>query len=103
MPVMKSSHTCQQEISKSGILKGSSCTEQHVFRPFSRESSGAMTESKQTLKYTTERNGVSTASKNYFSIFILKQNAFLLRKSFHEINFILFKIRICEQEDRHEF
>ena len=103
MPVMKSSHTCQQEISKSGILKGSSCTEQHVFRPFSRESSGAMTESKQTLKYTTERNGVSTASKNYFSIFILKQNAFLLRKRFHEIIFILFKIRICEQEDRHEF
>ncbi|XP_056021701.1 uncharacterized protein LOC130054813 [Ostrea edulis] len=61
LPVMKSSHSCQQEISKSGILKGSSCTEQHLFRPFSRESSGAITESRQTLKYTTEKSGVSSA------------------------------------------
>ena len=103
MPVMKSSHTCQQEISKSGILKGSSCTEQHVFRPFSRDSNGAMTESKQTLKYTTERNGVSTASKNYFSIFILTTKRISVENKFSRNNFILFKIRICEQEDRHEF
>ena len=103
MPVMKSSHTCQQEISKSGILKGSSCTEQHVFRPFSRDSNGAMTESKQTLKSTTERNGVSTASKNYFSIFILTTKCISIEKRFHERIFIFFKIRICEQEDRHEF
>ncbi|XP_061171948.1 uncharacterized protein LOC133181472, partial [Saccostrea echinata] len=61
MPVMKSSHSCQQEISKSGVLKGSSCTEQHVFRPFSRNDKGAMTESKQTLKYVSEKSGVSAA------------------------------------------
>ncbi|XP_062611984.1 uncharacterized protein LOC134273790, partial [Saccostrea cucullata] len=61
MPVMKSSHSCQQEISKSGVLKGSSCTEQHVFRPFSRNDKGAVTESKQTLKYVSEKSGVSAA------------------------------------------
>ncbi|XP_062611985.1 uncharacterized protein LOC134273791, partial [Saccostrea cucullata] len=61
MPVMKSSHSCQQEISKSGVLKGSSCTERHVFRPFSRNDKGAVTESKQTLKYVSEKSGVSAA------------------------------------------
>ncbi|XP_056009974.1 uncharacterized protein LOC125679922 [Ostrea edulis] len=61
LPVLKSSHSCQQEISKSGILKGSTCTEQHLFRPFSRESSGAITESRQILKYTSEKRGALSA------------------------------------------
>ncbi|VDI44444.1 Hypothetical predicted protein [Mytilus galloprovincialis] len=60
MPLVKSTHECQQGISKTGILQSSSCEEQHVLRPFSRESSGAVTETKQTLKYITESQSRST-------------------------------------------
>ncbi|XP_063426893.1 apolipophorins-like [Mytilus trossulus] len=60
MPLVKSTHECQQGISKTGILQSSSCEEQHVLRPFSRESRGAVTETKQTLKYITESQSRST-------------------------------------------
>ncbi|KAK3093078.1 hypothetical protein FSP39_010780 [Pinctada imbricata] len=60
LPIMKSLHECQQEVSKSGILKSSTCSESHIFRPFSREESGAVTKSKQTLKYVRESSGVSS-------------------------------------------
>ncbi|CAG2186502.1 unnamed protein product [Mytilus edulis] len=60
LPLIKGSHECSQDISKAGILQSSVCEEEHVLRPFSRESSGAITKTKQTLKYVTER--VSSSS-----------------------------------------
>ncbi|VDI44373.1 Hypothetical predicted protein [Mytilus galloprovincialis] len=49
MPLVKSTHECQQGISKTGILQSSSCEEQHVLRPFSRESMS--TEKRTTLAF----------------------------------------------------
>ncbi|XP_063427202.1 apolipophorins-like [Mytilus trossulus] len=60
LPLIKGTHECSQDISKAGILQSSVCEEEHVLRPFSRESSGAITKTKQTLKYVTER--VSSSS-----------------------------------------
>nr|KAG5709527.1 hypothetical protein BaRGS_001577 [Batillaria attramentaria] len=58
VPLMKSNHECEQEVSKEGILKSSTCTERHLFRPFSAENSGALTSVTQSLKYTSERHGI---------------------------------------------
>ncbi|KAJ8307373.1 hypothetical protein KUTeg_015457 [Tegillarca granosa] len=60
LPIVKSTHECQQVINKEGRLQGASCTESHIFRPFSRESSGAVTKNTQNLKFLRERNGVSS-------------------------------------------
>ncbi|XP_060082130.1 vitellogenin-like, partial [Ylistrum balloti] len=54
IPLIYSEHECQQEISAEGLLKAASCVESHIFRPFSREGSGAVTESKQTLSFVQE-------------------------------------------------
>ena len=58
MPVMKSTHECRQQISK-GILIESTCTELHVFRPFSKGNSGAVTEVSYKISFQKERTGVS--------------------------------------------
>ncbi|CAG2211160.1 unnamed protein product [Mytilus edulis] len=61
LPLIKGSHECSQDISMAGILQSSVCEEEHVLRPFSRESSGAITKTKQTLKYVTERVSYSSS------------------------------------------
>ena len=50
LPLLRSSHDCEQTIT-SGILVRSECHESHVFRPFSKQSSGAMTTITQSLVY----------------------------------------------------
>ncbi|XP_069109747.1 vitellogenin-like [Argopecten irradians] len=54
IPLLNSEHNCQQEISSRGLLTSASCMESHTFRPFSREGSGAVTESKQSLNFVRE-------------------------------------------------
>ncbi|KAL8574772.1 hypothetical protein ACOMHN_035315 [Nucella lapillus] len=54
LPLMKSSHECQQTVNQHGILSSATCTELHQFRPFSREASGAVTKVSQSLQYKTE-------------------------------------------------
>lgn len=55
LPLMKSSHECQHEIDiNEGILRSSSCHEVHVFRPFSKASSGAATETSQKLTFVSK-------------------------------------------------
>ncbi|KAL8574776.1 hypothetical protein ACOMHN_035319 [Nucella lapillus] len=54
LPLMKSSHECQQTVNQHGILSSATCTEIHQFRPFSREASGAVTKVSQSLQYKTE-------------------------------------------------
>lgn len=60
LPLVKSTHECTQDISKQGILQSIVCEEHHVLQPFSRESSGAVTTTRQTLKYVTVRTAHST-------------------------------------------
>ena len=58
---MKSSHECEHDISQGdGILQHSRCNEVHVFRPFSKAASGAVTETIQTLTFRAKSAGVAT-------------------------------------------
>ena len=55
VPLVKSTHNCEQELVKStGRLVSAMCEEKHVFAPFSRQESGAVTHSKQTLTFRNE-------------------------------------------------
>jgi hypothetical protein len=63
MPLMKGSHECNQEINtKSKQLTKSECTEMHVFRPFSRQGSGATTEIKYKIVFVQESRGSQRSS-----------------------------------------
>lgn len=59
LPVMKSTHECEQQINSAGILTQSVCKETHVFRPFSRQENGAKTEITTSLVFTKQSAGVS--------------------------------------------
>ena len=52
---MKSTHQCDQEVSTDGVMKRVVCHELHIFRPFSKDNSGAMTEATQKLDYVDIR------------------------------------------------
>ncbi|XP_076436385.1 uncharacterized protein LOC143275928 [Babylonia areolata] len=54
LPLMKSTHQCEQTVDQYGILSSATCTESHQFRPFSREASGAVTKVSQSLKYKSQ-------------------------------------------------
>ncbi|XP_071088621.1 uncharacterized protein [Haliotis cracherodii] len=60
LPLMKSTHECEQELDKNGLLKSALIRETHTFRPFSRATSGATTKVLQRLNYKTQRSGVTT-------------------------------------------
>ena len=63
LPLMKGTHVCQQEINgQSKVLTKSECTEVHIFRPFSRENSGATTELKYKLIFQRQNEGVQSNS-----------------------------------------
>ena len=60
---MKSEHKVEQEISADGILKSAIATEKHIFKPFSRQGAGAVTQSRQSLVYTREGTPRTATSK----------------------------------------
>jgi len=63
MPLMKGTHECNQEVnSQSKILIKSECVETHVFRPFSRQGSGASTEINYKLVFTKQTEGSQRSS-----------------------------------------
>ena len=65
LPLMKSTHECEQNVDQNGILSSATCTERHLFRPFSREASGAVTKVSQTLTYKTQsRSPVTVQGKS---------------------------------------
>jgi hypothetical protein len=70
LPLVKSTHECTQDISKQGILQSSVCEEHHVLRPFSRESSGAVTTTRQSLKYV---NTVRTAHSIHLCLVYIRE------------------------------
>ncbi|XP_053394173.1 apolipophorins-like [Mercenaria mercenaria] len=59
LPIMKETHTCDQEVSTAGVLTSSVCHEMHTLRPFSKENSGATTEVTQKMTFVQERKGTS--------------------------------------------
>jgi hypothetical protein len=68
LPIMNSTHECEQKISTDGHMESVLCHEVHLFAPFSKGNSGVMTEVTQTLKFvsrstgTTSRMGKSTST-----------------------------------------
>ncbi|XP_074640348.1 uncharacterized protein LOC141898387 isoform X2 [Tubulanus polymorphus] len=63
LPLLKGTHECIQKIHKSGRLLKSECTEVHMFRPFSKENSGAMTKATHVLEFLRESAGVRTSPR----------------------------------------
>jgi len=63
LPLMKGTHECSQEINgRSKVMSKVECTELHVFRPFSREGSGATTEIKYKMTFQRQMEGTQ---RNY--------------------------------------
>ncbi|XP_074643894.1 uncharacterized protein LOC141900764 [Tubulanus polymorphus] len=59
LPITKGSHKCTQTYHSSGRMLKAECVESHVFRPFSKESSGAVTDARHSLEFIRESVGVS--------------------------------------------
>jgi hypothetical protein len=59
VPLLKTTYSCTQNV-KSGKVEKTTCTEVHMFRPFSKGDSGAVTTATQTLTYSTYKNSIST-------------------------------------------
>ena len=64
LPLMKSTHVCNQEINSNGIISLSECQETHVFRPFSRHESGARTQVTSKLTFYRQTAGVTSRNGN---------------------------------------
>lgn len=56
-PLMKTTHECEQRVNADGVIAESACTEMHIFRPFSRKHSGAMTEVNYKLTLRAVKTG----------------------------------------------
>ncbi len=69
LPILKSTHECTQSLSKSeGHIIETICKETHLLRPFSKEGSGATTETEFTLVYQRKTSGTQTKPSKYISI-----------------------------------
>uniref|UniRef100_A0A1C9ZV19 Apolipophorin long isoform n=1 Tax=Uroteuthis edulis TaxID=55720 RepID=A0A1C9ZV19_9MOLL len=67
LPLMKSEYKCTQTLDlDSNILQSSTCSEEHVFRPFSYGKNGAMSHNEQTLTFTNKKKA-GRPSKEHFS------------------------------------
>lgn len=51
---MNSTQECEQDISSEGLITSATCHETHLFKPFSKEQSGATTEVIQSLEFARE-------------------------------------------------
>lgn len=51
LPLLNSSHECQQTVDRNGVLTSATCSETHQFRPFASQASGATTKVTQALKF----------------------------------------------------
>ncbi|XP_062612312.1 LOW QUALITY PROTEIN: uncharacterized protein LOC134274081 [Saccostrea cucullata] len=60
LPIMNSTHECEQKISTDGHMESVLCHEIHMFRPFSKGDSGAMTEVTQSLKFVSRTTGTTS-------------------------------------------
>jgi hypothetical protein len=58
LPILKSTHECTQEIATNGRIIKTLCEERHIFRPFSRDNTGATSIVTHNLVFKTESSGV---------------------------------------------
>ena len=77
MPLMKSTHECEQDVNTDGLLIQSACTEIHTFRPFSKDASGATTEVNYKLSFRRQLEGVESSE---VKIYLFKRNHSTLLK-----------------------
>jgi hypothetical protein len=61
LPILKSTHECEQEVTSTGRLVKVTCTEHHSMRPFAKEGSSATTEVTYTMTFLKESTGVSSS------------------------------------------
>ena len=59
--MVKGTYECEQLITSDNILKKSTCHETHLFRPFSKESSGALTDVTTKLVFRKKDQIMSTS------------------------------------------
>lgn len=59
-PLLKSTHECEQDI-KSNQVHKTVCSEELMFRPFSKDGNGAVTTATQTLTYSTYKTSTSVS------------------------------------------
>lgn len=57
LAIMKSSYICTQKINEEKILDESTCTEKHIFRPFSNGDNGASTVNTQKMRFVRTKRG----------------------------------------------
>merc|ERR1712018_150910 len=58
LPILKSTHECEQTMNADGRIINVVCQENHLFRPFSRENSGATTSVTYRLTMTQEQREI---------------------------------------------
>ncbi len=61
VPIVRSTHECEQQVNRAGIIAQATCKEEHVFRPFSRDNSGATTQVDYTLTFQKQIKKTSTS------------------------------------------
>ncbi|XP_076472801.1 uncharacterized protein LOC143302134 isoform X1 [Babylonia areolata] len=91
LPLMKSTHQCEQTVDQYGILSSATCTENHQFRPFSREASGAVTKVSQSLKYKSQTGSRPTIHPVSQRVSLMYQHANedITRKALQEVEEVL--------------
>ncbi|GFO07588.1 microsomal triglyceride transfer protein large subunit [Plakobranchus ocellatus] len=67
IPVMKTTHECEQVFRRGDVMTSATCTETHVYRPFSNQQSGATTSVKQSLTYKNYKTHVSSRQDMIYS------------------------------------
>merc|ERR1712178_371963 len=64
LPLLKSTYECDQEVNSEGRLISATCTESHIFRPFSREESGAKSAVTFSLTFASQSASVSVEKES---------------------------------------
>ena len=60
LPLLKSNHECELTLTTDGRVQSTVCSESHMFRPFSRQESGASTHLTFSLTFSSQEDGVRT-------------------------------------------
>jgi len=90
LPIMKSTQTCDQEVSTQGTITSMICHELHLFRPFSKDTSGATTEVTQkfTFKQQTTTRDPTGSSKWDFEQKVSRWFSVLVFLPFSKMSYI---------------
>ncbi|XP_014669654.1 PREDICTED: apolipophorins-like [Priapulus caudatus] len=63
MPLVSSTHECEQNIFRGSYINSIVCRERHTFRPFSQGDSGATTATSQQLVFVREKRSISQTAR----------------------------------------